>query len=137
MQLVLRHLRDGWGHLNHLVTVGLRIRALQGPPTAAAVRGLARNDFLHLFHWHQHTLIERMPRLGPTLAPRGHARRLALHLRPVRRGRARGVLRSLLELCLQRRHLCLQGGNALLVPLHHDPECRLNLQRNPVPQLLG
>jgi hypothetical protein len=119
------------------VTRGLGIPAVQRASPAAAVRRLASNDFLHLLHRHPHPLGVWMPWLGAPLAPRGRARRFALDLRPVRRRRARGVLRILLELRLQRRYLRLQGGNALLVPLHHQPEHRLALRWNPVPQFLG
>ena len=66
-----------------------------------------------------------------------HSHPVELDLWPIRGGWPRGVLRILLELRLHRRHLRLQSGKALLVSVHHYPERRLDLDRDPVPQRLG
>src|SRR5713226_2503337 len=77
------------------------------------------------------------PGWAPRLRPEGGQGGLRLTCGPSDDGGREGVLRILLELRLQRRYLRLQGGNALLVPLHHQPEHRLALRWNPVPQFLG
>src|SRR5207245_8903127 len=116
----------------------------QGLPTPPTLGGFTDDHLLHVLYGEQGAPLHGMPRLGSPLTARGLARRLTLDVRPVRRGRPRGVLRVLSELFLQVADLALQlsdlrlqGGNAPLVPLHHEPDGGLAVRRNLVPQLLG
>ena len=56
------------------------------------------------------------------VAPRGSLRGALLYCREVGGGRARGVLRILLELFLQLCYLCLQRGGSFLMTLLHVPQ---------------
>ena len=78
----------------------------------------------------------RMTGLRPALTARRLSGRFPLNRRRVRRGRARGVPRILIEPFFQLGDLRLQSPNAALVPLYQHPECWLDIGGNPVPQLL-
>src|SRR5262245_18177853 len=137
MQLIFGNLRSGRRHFNHLMAQRLRITPEQCLPAAPTLGRLIRNHRLHLLDGHQDTLMTGMTGLGTLLAARGLPLWPALDLRPIRGGWTRGVLRVLVEPCLQLRYFCRQSGQALFIVLYHHPQRGLDVRRDPVPQLCG